>query len=49
MEDVKIKLAVLWFFNVVAFLVTMTLAFFAPGAIDEIRAGEVDGTQITGE
>ena len=49
MEDVKIKLAGLWFFFTIAWLVTMTLLFFAPGVIDEIRAGGLLGEAITGE
>ena len=49
MEDVKIKLAGLWYFFTVAWLISMTLMFYAPGIIDEIRAGELMGEAITGE
>jgi len=33
----------------VAFLVTMMLALFEPGAIEQINAGEMAGMQITPE
>ena len=48
-EDWKIKVSVLWLFWIVAFLVTMMLTLFEPGAIEQINAGEMAGMQITPE
>ena len=45
MEDVKIKLAMLWLFVAVAMSANTILYFVVPGVIDEIRAGEVVGMQ----
>jgi len=49
LEDWKIKISVLWLFLTVAWLIVMTFMFFAPGMIDQIRAGKIHGEQITGE
>jgi len=46
MEDVKIKLAVLWLFYVVAFLAVVTLVIFEPGVIADIMKGEIYGEKI---
>ena len=46
LEDWKIKISVLWLFYDVAFLVDMVLGFMEPGAIEQIMAGEIGGTQI---
>ena len=46
LEDWKIKISVLWLFWIVAFLVTMMLALFEPGVIEQIIAGEFAGTKI---
>ena len=43
---VKTKLAVLWLFVAITNSAIMTLAFLAPGVIDDIRAGQVVGAQI---
>jgi len=45
MEDVKIKLAVLWLFVAVAMSANTILYFVIPGVIDETRAGAVVGMQ----
>ncbi|MFC1802773.1 DUF6326 family protein [Thermoproteota archaeon] len=47
MENLKIKLSVLWIFWILGFLVHMFLALFEEGAIEQIIAGEFAGTQIT--
>jgi len=49
LEDWKIKIAALWFFFTVGWLILFVLTFTAPGMIDEIRAGEMLGEPITGE
>ena len=43
----KIKLAVLWLFLAVNFLVYMVLGFMMPGVIEEIMAGEMEGMPIS--
>jgi hypothetical protein len=49
MEDLalKIKLAVLWLFWIMGFLVHMFLALFEEDVIEQIIAGEFVGMQIT--
>ncbi len=49
MEDWKIKIAALWFFYTMAMLAVMTLMFYGPGIIDEIRSGTLVGAALTGE
>jgi hypothetical protein len=49
MEDVKIKLAVLWLFIAVAMSANTILYLIVPGVIDAIRAGEIVGMQATQE
>jgi hypothetical protein len=49
MEDLKIKLAVLWLFYAVAFLVVLTLGLAEPGALEQLMAGEIGGMKITPE
>jgi len=49
LEDWKIKISVLWLFYVVTWLLVLIFSLFAPGTIDEIRAGKgVMGEPITG-
>ena len=44
MEDVKMKISVLWLFYVCAFLTVMILGIMEPGALDEfIETGTIDG------
>ena len=45
-EDVKIKLAVLWFFVAISMGALVTVMFMAPGVIEDIIAGEILGMQI---
>ena len=47
MEILRIKLAMLWLFWIVAFLIHMFLGFFEKGVIEKIIAGEFTGIQIT--
>ncbi len=47
MKDLKIKLAVLWLFWIMAFLVHMFLGLFEKGVIEKIITGEFAGIQIT--
>jgi len=49
MEDWKIRIAALWFFYTMAMLAVMTLMFYGPGIIDEIRSGKLVGEALTGE
>jgi hypothetical protein len=49
LEDWKIKIAALWFFYTMAMLAVMTLMFYGPGIIDEIRSGTFVGAALTGE
>jgi hypothetical protein len=49
LEDWKIKIAALWFFYTMAMLAVMTLMFYGPGIIDEIRSGTLVGEALTGE
>lgn len=49
MEDWKIKIAVLWLFYTVAFVIVLVLGLGEPGAIEELMAGEISGMQITPE
>jgi len=46
LDDWKIKISVLWLFYDVAFLVDMVLGFMEPGAIEQVMAGEIGGTEI---
>jgi len=46
MEDVKIKISVLWIFVTLAALTNSILYLMEPGVIDEIREGEIVGMQI---
>ena len=43
----KIKLTVLWVFMAVAMSAAMSLALMAPGIIEELIAGEMEGMQIS--
>ena len=43
----KIRIAVLWIFMAVGMSAAMLLALMMPGMIDELRAGEMEGMQIT--
>jgi hypothetical protein len=45
MNDLRIKLAVFWFFIAGAMLANTILYFVVPGVIDELRAGEIVGIQ----
>ena len=47
MENLKIKLVVLWIFLAVSTSVGMVLMFMMPGVIEEIMAGELDGVPIS--
>jgi uncharacterized membrane protein len=49
MEDVKMKLALLWLVFFCAMIVTPTLELYLPGYIEDIIAGESGGEQITAE
>jgi hypothetical protein len=49
LEDWKIKIVALWFFYAMAMLAVMTLMFYGPGIIDEIRSGTLVGEALTGE
>ena len=49
MEDVKVKLAVLWLFTAGIMSANTILYFVVPGVIDEIRAGEIVGMQAGAE
>jgi len=46
MEDVKIKILVLWIFVTLAALTTSILYLMEPGVIEEIMEGEIAGMQI---
>ncbi|MCP8321953.1 MAG: hypothetical protein H3Z52_13620, partial [archaeon] len=46
MEDVKIKISVLWLFTIVASLASGLLALIEPGAIEQIMTGEIEGWKI---
>ena len=46
MEDVRIKLSALWVAAMFCYLYADILAFFAPGILEEMIAGEVGGIQI---
>ncbi|UCE35920.1 MAG: hypothetical protein JSW00_10160 [Thermoplasmata archaeon] len=47
MENLKIKLVVLWVFLAVSVSVGMVLMFMMPGVIEEIMAGELEGMLIS--
>lgn len=49
MEDVKIKLSVLWLFVVGSLLAGSVIFFMVPGVLDEIRVGEIVGMEATHE
>jgi O-antigen/teichoic acid export membrane protein len=49
MEDVKIKLAMLWLVFFCVMIVTPTLELYLPGFIEDIIAGESGGEPITAE
>jgi hypothetical protein len=49
MEDWKIKIAVLWLFWTLAFLITLMVGLFEPGVIEQIMEGELYGMQLTPE
>jgi hypothetical protein len=49
LEDWKIKIAVLWLFYAVAFLVVLVLGLGESGAIEALMAGKIGGMQITPE
>lgn len=47
MEDWKIKIAVLWFFYIAAFLAVMTLGIMEPGILNQfLDTGEIGGMKI---
>jgi len=46
MEDVKIKISVLWLFTEVAGLASGLLALMEPGVIEQIMTGEIYGIKI---
>jgi len=46
MEDVKIRLAVLWLFVAINMSALVMVIFMVPGMIEEIMAGEILGMQI---
>jgi hypothetical protein len=48
-EDWRIKVSVLWLFWTVAFLITLMVGLFEPGAIEQIMEGELYGMQLTPE
>jgi len=47
MEDVKIKLSVLWVFEAVGMSAIVLLSLMTEGAIDQVRAGTIEGMKIT--
>jgi len=47
MEDVKLKLAVLWVFEAVGFSAIVLLSLMTEGAIKQVIAGEIEGMPIT--
>jgi len=47
MEDVKLKLAVLWVFEAVGFSAIVLLSLMTEGAIEQVIAGEIEGMPIT--
>ena len=47
MEDVKMKLAVLWIFEAVGFSAIVLLSLMTEGAIEQVIAGEIEGMPIT--
>ena len=47
MENLKIKLVVMWIFLAVSTSVGMVLMFMMPGVIEEIMVGELDGVPIS--
>ena len=47
MEDVKLKLSVLWVFEAVGMSAMVLLALMTEGAIEQIIAGEWEGMKIT--
>ena len=49
MEDVKIKLAVLWLLKDLTVLATFLVTLMDPGIREQIIAGEVGGMQMTPE
>ena len=49
MEDVKIRISVLWIFVTLAALITTILYFIEPGILEGIIAGEILGTQVSHE
>jgi len=49
MEDLKIKIAMLWLFYTVAFSFNLTLIVYQPGNIEQINMGEIYGMQFTPE
>ncbi len=49
MENVKTKLAVLWLSYFCVMIVVAPLDLYRPGVIEEIIAGESEGTPITAE
>ena len=49
MEDVKIRLALLWLIFCCAMIVVPALDLYKPGHIEDIIAGEIGGVPITAE
>ena len=49
MEDVKIKIAMLWLVFFCVMILTPTLELYLPGFIEDIIAGESGGEPITAE
>jgi len=46
MEDVKIKISVLWLFTIVAGLASGLLMLMEPGVLEQIMTGEIEGMKI---
>ena len=49
LEDWRIKISVLWLFWTVAFLITLIVGLFEPGALEHIMEGELYGISLTPE
>jgi hypothetical protein len=48
-EAFKMKIAMLWLFWIIAFLIHFILGLFEPGVIEQAIAGEMAGMAITPE
>ena len=49
MEDVKIKLSVLWLFVGISFIAQVVLNILKPGTLAQVMAGNLEGMEITQE